>query len=102
MAHHGNLAQKSLSETVQFSEAIDVAKTLTSEEDTLIVVTSDHSHVFTAGGYPARGNNILGIAGNGRDGIPYTALSYANGPGYKKEENEARHDFSQYDFCEYN
>lgn len=99
MAHHGNLAKKSLAETVQFSEAIEVAKRLTSEEDTLIVVTSDHSHVFSQGGYPPRGNDILGIGGRGKDSILYTSLSYANGPGYRQEVDGARHDFSAYDLC---
>ena len=41
-------------------EAVKVATELTSEEDTLIIVTADHSHVFNIAGYPKRGNDILG------------------------------------------
>ena len=43
-----------------FNEAIEKALQLTDESDTLIVTTADHSHVFTMGGYPTRGNPILG------------------------------------------
>lgn len=59
-AHHNNLAIKALDETVQFSEAVQAAVDMTRRNDTLIVVTSDHSHSFTMNGYPLRGNNILG------------------------------------------
>ena len=52
-----------------------------------MVVTADHSHVFTLGGYPDRGNPILGYVGDvnkkAKDGLRYTTLAYANGPGGK-------------------
>ena len=52
-----------------------------------MIVTADHSHVFTLGGYPDRGNPILGYVGaadkKAKDGKRYTTLSYANGPGGK-------------------
>jgi alkaline phosphatase len=67
---------------------------MTDPDDTLIIVTADHSHVFTISGYPSRGNPILGKVKSvpQRDGdplvedkdllgLPYTTLSYANGPG---------------------
>lgn len=53
-------------------------------EETLIIVTADHSHSFTLNGYPTRGNDILGF-GNDSDKKKsqyYETLSYANGPGY--------------------
>lgn len=89
-AHHATLAQKSLDETAQFSEAIQKAVQLTSRRDTLIVVTSDHSHTMSFSGYAQRGNDILGIAGNGQDEIAYATLSYANGPGYTGTDDAGR------------
>ena len=57
--HHDSLAYKALSDTVEFSRAIAKAVELTSSVDTLTVVTADHSHVFTVGGYPTLDNPIL-------------------------------------------
>ena len=54
----------------------------------LITVTADHSHVFTIGGYPKRGNPVFGLIKEvddqftlSADGNPYTTLGYADGPG---------------------
>lgn len=93
-AHHGGNAFNALSDTVAFAEAIAVADEMTSDDDTTILVTADHSHVFTIAGYPTRGNPILGLVkGNddsgqpsgeavlADDNAPYTTLGYANGPG---------------------
>lgn len=49
--HHFGLAKKALDETVEFEKAVELARSRTSEEDTLIVVTADHSHSFTVSGY---------------------------------------------------
>jgi alkaline phosphatase len=58
-AHHYNYAQTSLDETKEFSDAIALARSMTDPEDTLIVVTADHSHVFTYNGYPVSSKFIL-------------------------------------------
>ena len=42
------------------SEAVKKAGELTNEEDTLIVVTADHSHTFIINGYPHPDNDIFG------------------------------------------
>lgn len=93
-AHHGGNAFNALSDTVAFAKAVAVADEMTSDADTTILVTADHSHVFTIAGYPTRGNPILGLVvgndGSGApsgdpvlasDNAPYTTLGYANGPG---------------------
>ena len=73
----------------QFLAAPDDAP-MTSADDTLILVTADHAHSLTFAGYPARGNPILGKAdkvgapgtlATDANGLPYTTLGYANGPG---------------------
>ena len=73
---------------IAFDAAIKTALDKTKREDTLILVTADHSHTMAINGYPKRGNPILGVAVDvdgevmkGADGIPYTTISYANGPG---------------------
>ena len=81
-AHHANNAFNALNETVELSRAVDAAVNAVDTNETLIIVTADHSHVITMAGYPTRGNPILGVAGYDRDGLPYTTLSYANGSGF--------------------
>lgn len=85
LAHHQNWAQKALVEGVEFDKAIGKAVDITNMEDTLLVVTADHSHTFTLGGdYPLRGNNILGLGGvSNMDNKTFTTLGYHNGPGYR-------------------
>ena len=86
--HHGGNARRALQDTVALNEALKAAMASVNLRDTLIVVTSDHSHSFTMSGYPQRGNPILGSvidqAGKptlAKDGKGYTTLGYANGPG---------------------
>ncbi|XP_069359660.1 membrane-bound alkaline phosphatase-like isoform X2 [Maniola hyperantus] len=80
-AHHDSYAYLALDETVEYSKAVKKARELTNEDDTLIVVSSDHAHTMTVAGYPSRGNDILGVVdtAKGQDGKPYTTISYANG-----------------------
>jgi len=95
-AHHAGNARRALEDTIALAEAVKVATDKTDAGDTQILVTADHSHVFTIAGYPARGNDILGkvvtldnkgeiaegFALDGK-GKPYTTLGYANGPGHR-------------------
>ena len=98
-AHHGGQAGFALEEASEFARAVQYAVDNTDPDETLIMVTADHSHVFTIAGYPRRGNDILGIVvppeGGGEevgdvttalDGKSYTTLGYANGPGAVKGE----------------
>jgi len=89
--HHAGSASTALHDAIEFSNAVQKAINTTNSEDTLIIVTADHSHVFTIAGYPKRGNPILGkVVGVGEtepteasDGMPYTTLGYSNGLGFR-------------------
>ncbi|MBP9663924.1 MAG: alkaline phosphatase [Pyrinomonadaceae bacterium] len=98
--HNGN-AFRALSETVEFSNAVRTAKEMVNLDETLIIVTADHSHTLFIQGYPVRGNNILGLVrendGKGdlkptyaKDllGLPFTTLGYVNGRGYTGASND--------------
>lgn len=94
-AHHAGNAYRALTDTIAFSNAVKAALQKVDLNDTLIIVTADHSHVFTMGGYPQRGNPILGKVIHPEDdgtpsqnlaldamGLPFTTLNYMNGPGF--------------------
>lgn len=87
--HHAGNAYRALEDTVALSDAVKAAMAKINQEDTLVVVTADHSHVFSMAGYPKRNNPILGIADTADDKKPYTTLGYANGPGAKVDEPRA-------------
>ena len=91
-AHHIGQPGLALTETQAFARAVSVVLERVDLRETLVLVTADHSHVFTLAGYPTRGNDILGlVVGNDRrgeakteptlaaDGQPYTSVGYANG-----------------------
>lgn len=92
--HHDNNAYRALTDGIAFADAVAIADEMTGVDDTLIIVTADHSHVFSFSGYPTRGNPILGkvvsndASGNPEDNPqlmddekPYTTLGYYVGPG---------------------
>lgn len=91
-AHHDTEAVRALDETIEFHKAIELARKRTSVLDTLIVVTSDHSHTMSVAGYSSRKNDIFGISNGqlGTDDIPYATLSYANGPGFQSHMADGR------------
>ncbi|XP_075046347.1 alkaline phosphatase, tissue-nonspecific isozyme [Mixophyes fleayi] len=99
--HHEGKAKQALHEAVQMDIAIGLAGNMTSAEETLTVVTADHSHVFTFGGYTLRGTSIFGLAPalSDIDNKPYTSILYGNGPGYKQvggsRENVSSVDLAQ-------
>lgn len=99
-AHHKNNAYRALSETQAFAIAIEETLAKVDLNETLILVTADHSHPLTMVGYPKRGNPILGnvkptgIKGGAKvidglavdsNGNPYTTLGYRVGPKNKPD-----------------
>lgn len=103
-AHHNINPRRALMDAIALSDAVRTAVNMVDLSETLIIVTADHSHVFTISGYPVRGNPILGkvvsLDASGEpesepqlaaDGMPYTTLGYANGPGFHflPDENSA-------------
>ncbi len=99
-AHHAGNASGALTDTIEFAAAVQAAMDATDPTETLIIVTADHSHVFTIAGYPKRGNPILGkviAVGSDEpslaaDDLPYTTLGYANGLGFRNLEGETNAD----------
>ena len=100
--HHAGNAYRALTDGQELARAVQIALDKTNAENTLIIVTADHSHVITMAGYPTRGNPILGqvVANDSRghasdspqladDGKPYTTLSYSNGRGYGYADSPA-------------
>jgi alkaline phosphatase len=100
--HHAGNAYRALKDTIALSDAVKKAMEMVGP-DTRIVVSADHSHVFTMAGYPQRGNDIMGVVMvDGMPsldllGLPYSTLGYANGPGYtgKAYSNAAKTTVSQ-------
>lgn len=112
-AHHGTNAYRALTDLQALNEAVKVAKAQTGN-DTLIIVTADHSHGFTMTAAPytdtgegtARGNPILGLNrgvnddtqqaeaeyGLAKDGKPFTTLGYQTGSNTRLSESEALSD----------
>ncbi|WP_298440346.1 alkaline phosphatase [uncultured Ferrimonas sp.] len=115
--HHAGSAYSALTDAIELSNAVAAAQA-SAGDDTLILVTADHGHVFTIAGYPKRGNPILGkVVAVGAsepslaaDGLPYTTVGYTNGLGmaalgdetnadaiYSHSNNNGRHDLSNVD-----
>ncbi|KAL7729498.1 hypothetical protein ACLKA6_007802 [Drosophila palustris] len=82
--HHQNYARAALHEVYELDLAVQAALKMTDSDETLILVTADHSHSVTFNGYPKRGSDILGAANldKPKDPMVYETITYANGPGY--------------------
>ncbi|XP_038068809.1 alkaline phosphatase, tissue-nonspecific isozyme-like isoform X2 [Patiria miniata] len=84
--HRENKAGQALHETLAMDAAVEKAMVMTSDDDTMVIVTADHGHTMTMAGYPCRGQPILGKVyakedfAQYCDELPYTQLGYSNGP----------------------
>ncbi len=101
-ANHGNNLHRALTDNVAFAKAIARAMELTSEGNTLIIVTADHAHGVTFNGYCGRGSPITGLCYkidiNGEkyknepnktiDEKSYTVAGYLNGIGRKPDSDQ--------------
>ncbi|EZA61510.1 Alkaline phosphatase, tissue-nonspecific isozyme [Ooceraea biroi] len=72
-AHHRGHAAQALLETVRFSDAVNATLAMIDINDTLVIVTSDHTHSMSFNGYSDRGSSILGKTARAMD------LSYSTG-----------------------
>lgn len=111
-AHHAGNAFRAIIDTEAFDKAIEEALSRVNLQETLIIVTADHSHVFTLAGYPVRPVDELAykvkkapkgygqssgfifdivhrlkngeiVPAKDNGNIGYTMPGYANGPGYR-------------------
>ncbi|XP_053202603.1 alkaline phosphatase-like isoform X2 [Panonychus citri] len=84
IAHHDNYARLSLHEVIGLDAAIERATQILPMDETLMIVTADHSHGFTINGYPLRGNDIFGVSDHKEETSDKTfaTLQYATGPGH--------------------
>jgi alkaline phosphatase len=102
-AHHGGNAARALEDTVALDDAVKAALGAVNTDETLVIVTADHSHVLTMSGYPSRNNPILSTVDDASgkpekalDAKAYTTLGYANGPG-ASADGKARTDIDPHE-----
>nr|CDS27091.2 alkaline phosphatase [Hymenolepis microstoma] len=86
-AHHENLGKKSLIDMLAFEEAIREGVKMVNLEETLVILTADHSHSFHLVGEPRRLSSLLdldeGYGPMAYDGKGMTPLIYSSGPSAK-------------------
>lgn len=61
VAHHSGEAARALEETLELEAAVSAVLKEVDLEETLVLVTADHSHTLSIGGYPDRGSDIRGV-----------------------------------------
>ena len=87
--HHQNNAARALSEAVALDAAVEAALSKVDLSETLVIVTADHGHTLSMGGFATVDNDVLGLADHrdegpgvraeASDGKAYTTLGYQNG-----------------------
>ncbi|KAF5394468.1 intestinal-type alkaline phosphatase [Paragonimus heterotremus] len=81
--HHANQAKYALTETLALEKAVNLAMNRVNLNETLMVVTADHSHAYGVIGYGDRRRHVLDLDNSrvGTDGYPYLISAYFSGPG---------------------
>uniref|UniRef100_A0A914VVD9 Alkaline phosphatase n=1 Tax=Plectus sambesii TaxID=2011161 RepID=A0A914VVD9_9BILA len=90
LALHQNYAKFAITEVLAMEKAVETARKMTNRDDTLVIVTADHSHTLTMPGYMSRNISIFGskIQEWGKlDDLPNPALVFANGPSALRHTN---------------
>ncbi|MGR5117265.1 alkaline phosphatase [Vibrio astriarenae] len=84
-AHHAGWGNMALAEYEMFIEAVQRATDMVNLDETMVLVTADHSHTDSISGNVKRGNPIAGLAYDvegevrlANDGLPFTTRHYAN------------------------
>mgnify|MGYP001257101914 CR=1 FL=1 len=75
-ANHNKDPYLALTDTVEFSNAIQKVLDLVDLEETMILVTADHSSALAFSGYPTRGMPVLGS-------LSYPEFSFTGGMGFQ-------------------
>ena len=94
-ANHGGNIYRTVTDAMAYQEAVQYAIAHTSDEDTLIIATADHSHGLEFQAYCGRGSKVNGLCYDtdglgerhsdspvtGDDGLPFTVMGFMNGAG---------------------
>ncbi|CAG0925670.1 unnamed protein product, partial [Notodromas monacha] len=59
-AHHALQMNAAFLELLDMESAVSAAMEMTDPDETLIIVTADHSHTMSFGGWPQRGTPLHG------------------------------------------
>ncbi|CAG5110253.1 Oidioi.mRNA.OKI2018_I69.chr2.g4670.t2.cds [Oikopleura dioica] len=89
LAHHDTMPVNdgSLYDWKEFDTMIGNSLEMVNLNETIVMVSADHSHTFSIGAYGKRGENIFGPGSQtSPDGENVMILGYANGPGYNIHE----------------
>ncbi|KAH8324333.1 hypothetical protein KR074_005406 [Drosophila pseudoananassae] len=111
-AHHRGKARKALHEVLELNTAVESTlnflKSTDRLDETLVIVTADHSHSLTINGHPERGASILGLAGKSKtENTPYTTLTYGTSyqgfqvdPETQKRKNPTEEDITDWEYTQ--
>ncbi|XP_017089809.2 alkaline phosphatase [Drosophila bipectinata] len=111
-AHHRGKARKALHEVLELNVAVESTlnflKSTDRLDETLVIVTADHSHSLTINGHPERGASILGLAGKSKtENTPYTTLTYGTSyqgfqvdPETQKRKNPTEEDITDWEYTQ--